>query len=434
MIERYSTQEMKQIWSDQGRYNKWLEVELAVCDARSELDLMPKKVAQRIRTNATFTVEEILEEEAKVHHDVIAFVSTVGKSLGSDACYFHEGLTSSDVLDTALALQLMEASKLIENEISRLLDILSKLAHKHKYLPIVGRTHGVHAEPTSFGLKVALWYSDVLRSQKRFNQAVEEIRVAKLSGAVGNFAHLTPEVEMQVSQRLNLRPEPVATQVVQRDRHAAYLCNLALIASIGEKIAMEIRHLQKSEVLEVEEPFGKNQKGSSAMPHKRNPVLCENICGLARIVRSFVSSSFENIPLWHERDISHSAVERISLPDSTTVLHFMLRRLSYIIEGLNVNAANMQRNLECLKGLIFSQKVLLALTAKKIPRDQAYAIIQRNAMKTWNSAGTFLEHLLHDSELSQLFSKQELESLFDIKPYLQHVGFIFKRAGLNTHE
>jgi adenylosuccinate lyase len=434
MIERYTLPEMQYIWSDESRYDRWLEVEVLACEARSSLGLMPSDSALRIRQNATFDVASILEEEEKVKHDVIAFVSTVGKSLGDDACYFHEGLTSSDVLDTALATQMVDASALIMKEIFGLRKAVGDLAVAHKFTPIIGRTHGIHAEPITFGLKLAVWYDGLKRAINRLEGAVKEIAVGKISGAVGNFAHLPPEVEGYVCKALNLAPEPAATQVVQRDRHAAFITVLSLTAAIAEQIATEIRHLQRSEVLEVEEPFGKGQKGSSAMPHKRNPILCENITGLARLVRSYSASALENITLWHERDISHSSVERVILPDATTALHFLLRRLTGVISGLKVNTDRMKQNMEHLRGLVFSQQVLLSLTRKGISRDEAYRVVQKNAMKTWEDGSHFRENLEQDLDIQKWFTQEQIAEWFEIAPYFTHVDTIFERAGLNVRE
>jgi adenylosuccinate lyase len=430
MIDRYARSEMKKIWSDGNRFRLWLEVELAVCDARSDLGLIPKEAAYRIRSHAEFHPDHILEIEEKVKHDVIAFVTDVASSLGEDACYFHEGLTSSDILDTALALQLTDAGRIIRKDLEQIRSIIGNLAWEHRFTVIIGRTHGIHAEPTTFGLKLAVYYEDFKRAIQRLDSAIEEIRTGKISGAVGNFAHMPPQVEEIVCGRLNLNPEPVATQIVQRDRHAAFMASLGLIASIAEKIATEIRHLQRTEVLELEEPFSKGQRGSSAMPHKKNPILCENICGLARLVRSYTIAAFENIALWHERDISHSSVERIILPDATVTLDFLLNRLLQVLSGLVINTGKMSRNIGLSNGLVFSQQALLALTACNMPREQAYTIVQRNALLCWETGESFERLLMDDQEIAKYFSLEQIRSWFDTKPFLQHVEYIMRRAGL----
>ncbi len=432
MIPRYSRQEMASIWSDESRYGRWLEIEILACEARAEAGLMPLDAARRIRENAQFDISKIEEVEERTRHDVIAFVSVVGESIGEDACYFHEGLTSSDILDTALATQLVDAGRLITRDLVDLLKVTADLAWRHRNTPIVARTHGVHAEPTTFGLKIGVWHSDIRRCIRRIEGAIDEVRVGKLSGAVGNFAHLPPEIELRVCDRLELNPEPIATQIVQRDRHAAFLSALALVASVAEKIATEIRHLQKTEILEVEEPFGKGQRGSSAMPHKKNPILCENICGLARLVKSYVVPALENVALWHERDISHSSVERIILPDATIGLDFLLNRLLRVLTGLVVHPERMRTNLDLLQGLVFSQRVLLALTQKGISRDQAYEIVQRNALRTWKETSSFAENLLADVDIAGRFSESEVRGWFDPAPYMKHVEYLLDRVGIRA--
>ena len=434
MIERYGTPEMAKLWSTASRYKRWLEVELLVCEARAELGLIPADSAVRIRRNACFEVSEIEQEEDRVKHDVAAFVSVVGRSIGEDACYFHEGLTSSDILDTALATQLLDSTDLIMDEILRLKRSLKALALKYKMTPMIGRTHGIHAEPITFGLKVAVWFADLDRCCKRLMYARKEVSVGKISGAVGNFAHVLPTVEALVCKWLGLEPELAATQVVQRDRHAVFMAMLAVISGFIEKVAIEIRHLQRSEVMEVFEPFSKGQKGSSAMPHKKNPVLCENLTGLARLVRSNTHAAFENIALWHERDISHSSVERVILPDSTILVHFMLKRLNGIISRLHVRTEQMKANLNRLNGLIFSQKVLLGLTEKGIPRERAYEIVQRNALKTWDGDCSFQDNLKADPDVGKLCSATEITGWFEIGFYLLHIEDIFQRVGLDTGE
>lgn len=431
MIERYTRPEMAEIWSDAGRFGRWLEIEILTCEARAAMGFMPAEAAARIRRNARFTIERILEVEEHTRHDMIAFVTVVGESLGDDASYFHEGLTSSDILDTCLAAQMRDAAGLIREDLEKLLSVTGSMAVTHKHTVCIGRTHGIHAEPTTFGLKCAVWHQDIVRSLNRLKNATSDVSVGKLSGAVGNFAHLPPSIEECVMKKLGLVPEPVATQVVQRDRHAAFMCTLALIASIAEKIAVEIRHCQRTEVLELEESFAKGQRGSSAMPHKKNPILCENITGLARLVKGYVTQALENVALWHERDISHSSVERVILPDATIALDFLLDRLHRVVQGLVVHADRMENNLHVLKGLIFSQKVLLALTGKGINRDYAYDMVQRNALKTWETQVSFQNTLQNDPEIMDVLSVTELADIFDISKYLTHVDAIFDRIGLN---
>ena len=430
MIERYSRPEMQAIWSDDNRFARWLEIEIAACEGRAEKGLMPIEAARRIRQNACFSIPEILRVEERTRHDMIAFVTVVGESLGDDASYFHEGLTSSDILDTCFAMQLRDAARLIEADLDRLISSARDLAVEHRYTVCIGRTHGIHAEPTTFGLKCAVWYQDLLRARDRLRNAIEEISVGKLSGAVGNFAHLPPEIEDWVMHRLGLKPEPVATQVVQRDRHAMFMCVLALMAAAAEKIAVEIRHCQRTEVRELEEPFGKGQRGSSAMPHKKNPILCENITGLGRLVKGYVTQALENIALWHERDISHSSVERVIFPDATISLDFMLDRLNSVLSGLVVNADRMKVNMDLLQGLIFSQRVLLAITASGVSRDRAYEMVQRNALQTWTGGTHFRDNLMRDPEVRQIISGPDLDRLFDIHAFLINVDRIYERIGL----
>lgn len=430
MIERYTRQEMASIWSDESRYKRWLEIEILACEARGLAGEIPRDAAERIRKNAAFSVRAIEEVEQITRHDVIAFVTVIGESIGKDACYFHEGLTSSDVLDTCLASQLKDAAGLIIEDLQKLAETTRQLALKHKHTLCIGRTHGIHAEPITFGLKCAGWYQDIRRAVARMEGAVQEIAVGKLSGAVGNFAHLGPDIEAYVMDRMGLKAEPVATQVVQRDRHAAFMCALALAASTAEKIALEIRHCQRSEVMELSEPFGKGQRGSSAMPHKKNPILCENISGLCRLVKGYTVQALENIALWHERDISHSSVERVILPDATIALDFLLIRTLKVLDGLIVSPDKMLENVNKLHGLIFSQKVLLALTGSGLSRDRAYQLVQRNALTTWADGVPFLEQLMTDSDVMAQLGEETLRRLFDLAPYTQHIDTIYKRAGI----
>ncbi len=429
MIPRYSRTELNDIWSDEHRYQEWLEVELAACEAWHQLGRIPLKSMENIRTRAGFDVTRIAEIEAVTRHDVIAFVSCVGEYVGADdARFIHMGLTSSDVLDTAYALQLKESSLIIIADLTRVMEVLKARAYEHKHTPVMGRSHGIHAEPTTFGLKFALWYAEMERNLTRMHQAMEAISYGKVSGAVGTFANVPPAVEEQVCTRLGLKPEPVSTQVVQRDRHAQFFTTLALIGATIEKIAVEIRHLQRTEVLEAMEPFGKGQKGSSAMPHKKNPILSENLTGLARLLRGYAMAAMENVALWHERDISHSSVERVIGPDATTVLDFALTRLAGLVEGLVVYPENMRRNIDLTRGLWNSQGVLLALVERGIPRDTAYAWVQRNALKVWEENGAFKDLLESDPDITAVLGREALEEVFDLSHHLTHVDTIFKRV------
>ncbi len=382
MIERYSRPRMKKIWSDKSKFDKWLEVEIAVCEAWAELGEIPKEAIPRIR-KATYNVDRIAEFLRVTHHDMTAFLNSVAESLGEESRFIHLGLTSSDVMDTALSLQLKEAANILSQDISKLIAVLQNKAIEYKYTMMIGRTHGVHAEPTTFGLKLALWVEEMRRNAQRLEDAKQTISVGKISGAVGTYATVSPEVEKIACQKLGLTPSPISSQIIQRDRHAQFIATLAITASSLEKFATEIRSLQRTEILEVEEPFETGQTGSSAMPHKRNPELCERICGLARLIRGYVTTSLENIALWHERDISHSSTERIILPDSCLALDYMLPLLTSVIKELKVYPENMRRNLELTQGLIFSQRVLLALIDKGLNREEAYEIVQRNAMEAW---------------------------------------------------
>jgi len=419
---------MGRLWDIEAKYQKWLDVEIAVCEAWAELGEIPKDDLREIKKRAQFDVKRIDEIEKVVRHDVIAFLTSVAQSLGTEARYIHKGLTSSDILDTALALLMKDASDLIMKDIRELMDVLKKQAHKYKDTPMMGRSHGVHAEPITFGLKFALWFEDMKRNLERLKRAKEVISVGKLSGAVGTFSNIPPIIEEQVCRKLGLRPEPVATQVVQRDRHAEYLTTLALIAASVEKIATEIRHLQRSEVLEVEEPFMAGQKGSSAMPHKRNPVGCENLSGLARLVRTNALAAIENVALWHERDISHSSVERVIIPDSTILVDYMLDRLKGILDGLHVYPKRMKENMGRSYGLFTSQRVMLALLDKGLDREQAYSIVQADAMKSWKKGTEFKKILLKDKEVKKYLTAQEISEIFDLGYYLKHVDYIFRRV------
>ena len=428
MIARYTRPEMGKLWDLEHKYHKWLDVEIAACEAWAELGEIPRDVLRTIRKKAMFDVNKIDGIEKVVKHDVIAFLTSVAQSLGPEARFMHKGLTSSDILDTALALLMRDASDMIIKDIVELTDVLKKQAYKYKETLMIGRSHGIHAEPMTFGLKFALWYEDMKRNLSRIKKARETISVGKLSGAVGTFSNIPPAIEEKVCKKLGLRPEPVATQIVQRDRHAEYLLTLALVAASVEKIAVEIRHLQRTEVLEAEEPFMAGQKGSSAMPHKRNPIGCENLSGLARLVRSNAMAALENIALWHERDISHSSVERVIIPDSSILTDYMLNRLKGILDKLHVYPKRMKENMLKSYGLFNSQRVMLALIDKGLNRDFAYDIVQRNAMKSWQTGAQFRKILFRDTDVKRYLTAKEVEDIFDLKYYLKNVDYIFRRV------
>jgi len=429
MIERYSRPEMKKVWSDESKFDKWLKVEIAVCEAWAELGVIPREAMSKIKLAQCNLkrMEEILKE---THHDMTAFLGSVSESLGDESRFIHLGLTSSDVIDTALSLQLVEAAELLSQDIKNLISVLAKKAIEHKYTAMMGRTHGVHAEPTSFGLKLALWTQEMRRNLERLVEAKRVIAVGKISGAVGTYATLSPEVEEKACAKLGLAPAPVSSQILQRDRHAQFVTTLAIISSSLEKFATEIRGLQRTETREVEEPFGAGQTGSSAMPHKRNPELCERICGLARLVRGYALTSMENIALWHERDISHSSTERIILPDSCLLLDYSLALFTSVMRGLQIYPQRMKQNIALTKGLIFSQRVMLALIDKGLSRQKAYELVQRNAMTAWKGNKNFLSLLKADPEVTATLPPGELEPLFDEQYYLRYVDEIFKRVGL----
>ena len=428
MIPRYTRPDMGRLWDRETKFQKWLDVEIAVCEAWAELGEIPKDELREIKKKASFDVQQIDEIEKVVKHDVIAFLTSVAQSLGPEARFIHKGLTSSDILDTALALLMRQASDIIIKNIHELLDVLKRQAYKYKDTPMMGRSHGVHAEPITFGLKFALWVEDMKRNLERMRKAKHSISVGKLSGAVGTFSNIPPVIEEKVCKKLGLKPEPVATQVVQRDRHAEYLTTLALIAASVEKIATEIRHLQRSEVLEVEEPFMAGQKGSSAMPHKRNPVGCENLSGLARLVRTNALAALEDVALWHERDISHSSVERVIIPDSSILVDYMLHRLRGILEKLHVYPKRMKENMAKSYGLYTSQRVMLALLEKGLDRERAYSIVQGDAMKSWKEEADFKKILLKDKEVKKYLTAKEIGEIFDLSYYLKNVDYIFKRV------
>ncbi|MFC2021651.1 adenylosuccinate lyase [Chloroflexota bacterium] len=429
MIERYSRPQMKRVWSDENKFRTWLEVEIAACQAWADLGVIPRKAMPKIklaRVNLK-RMEEILKE---THHDVTAFLASVSESLGDESRFIHLGLTSSDVIDTALSLQLIEAAEILTQDIKELISVLAEKAIKYKYVPMMGRTHGVHAEPISFGLKLALWFEEMNRNRLRLNEAKKAVAVGKISGAVGTYATLSPEVEEKACARLGLAPAPVSSQILQRDRHAQFVTTLAIISSSLEKFATEIRGLQRTETREVEEPFGANQTGSSAMPHKRNPELCERLCGLSRMVRGYALTAMENIALWHERDISHSSTERIILPDSCLILDYSLVLFTSVMKGLQVYPKRMKRNIDLTKGLIFSQRVMLVLIDKGLSRQKAYELVQRNAMKAWEGNKNFLSLLKADPEVTASLPPAELEPLFDYQYYLRYIDEIFQRLGL----
>mgnify|MGYP001600051175 FL=1 len=433
MIDRYSRPEMKQVWSDENKYEKWLEVEIAVCEAWAALGVIPKNALPKIKL-ARIDQKRIGEIFKETHHDMTAFINSISESLGAESRFIHLGLTSSDVMDTALSLQLVEASGILARDMKELVSVLAEQAIKHKFTTMVGRTHGVHAEPITFGLKLALWVDEMNRNRQRLNEATKAIAVGKISGAVGTYATLSPEVEEKACARLKLAPAPVSSQILSRDRHAQFVTTLAIIAGSLEKFATEIRGLQKTETREVEEPFSPGQTGSSAMPHKRNPELCERVCGLSRLVRGFALTSLENITLWHERDISHSSAERIILPDACLVMDYSISILTSVMKDLQIYPKRMMQNLEITKGLVFSQRVMLSLIDKGLSRKKAYELVQRSAMKSWHTGRNFLTLLKTDKEVTASLPLDELEKIFDYQYYLRHIDEIFQRLGLTESQ
>jgi adenylosuccinate lyase len=431
VIDRYSRPEMRNIWSDDHKFQIWLEIELLACEAMAELGQIPKKDAAEIRKRARFSIPEIAEIEKRTNHDVIAFLENVADSVGPAARWIHQGLTSSDILDTTLAVQLSEAGALLASDLKSLRPAIAAQARRFKMTPMIGRSHGIHAEPITFGLKLALMFDEFGRAEERLMQTLERVRVGKLSGAVGTHAHVDPKVERTVCEKLGLKPATVSTQIVQRDRHAEFLSTLALIASSIDRWATEFRHLQRTEVLEVEEFFAEGQKGSSAMPHKRNPITSERLSGLARVIRGNAVAALENVALWHERDISHSSAERIILPDSCTLLDYMLVKLRELIERLQVYPERMQQNLAITKGLYFSQSILLALTRAGAERKSAYEAVQRAAMKTWKGEGTFAENAKCEPEIASRLSVAEIDRLCSLDIHFQHIDATFKALGLD---
>jgi len=430
MIERYSRKEMSDIWSEENQFQAWLDVELAACRAWSKIDKIPTEDVDKLYEKASFDIDRIKEIEKQTRHDVVAFTRTVSESLGDEKKWVHYGLTSTDVVDTANGYRLKQANELIREGLGRFVKALAEKAREHKFTVMMGRTHGVHAEPTTFGLKCALWYAEMNRNIERFERAAHDVEFGKISGAVGTFAHIPPEVEKYTCEILGISPAPVSTQTLQRDRHAYYMATLAVIGGTLEKIAVEIRHLQRTELREAEEFFRKGQKGSSAMPHKRNPVSSENITGCARVLRGYMISAYENMPLWHERDISHSSVERIILPDATILLDYMLHRFSSVIEKLMVYPENMLENMEKTHGLVFSQRLLLMLIDKGLNRENAYDTVQPLAMKAWEEKRDFQDLVKSDQTILENLSESEIEQAFDLAHHTRRVDEIFTRAGL----
>ena len=427
MIERYSRRELKEIWEDKNKYKLWLDIELAAAEAMEKINVIPKGIAKKVKAKAKINVKRILQIEESVKHDVIAFLTSITEISGKEARFLHKGMTSSDVLDTCFNLQLKQSGTILLKDIDNLLKTIKKQAIKHKYTLCIGRSHGIHAEPITFGLKLLTFYQEFIRNKKRLKNSIEEISTCAISGAVGTFANVDPRVESYVAKKLKLKVEPISTQIIPRDRHAQYFTTLGIIASSIERFATEIRHLQRTEVLEVEEFFGKKQKGSSAMPHKKNPILTENLTGLARIIRSAVIPALENITLWHERDISHSAVERSIGPDSTITLDFALNRLDGVVKNLNIYPKNMLKNLNLTNGLFFSQRVLLELTTLGLSREQAYKIVQKNAMQSWNNKTSFFKNISSDSEVGRKIPVNKLKKLFDFSYHTKRIDIIFKR-------
>jgi adenylosuccinate lyase len=431
MLERYSRPEMRAIWTEENKFKAWLEVELCACEAWVELGVIPREDVEALRANASFSIDRINEIELETRHDVIAFTRAVSETVGPERKWVHYGLTSTDVVDTANGYLLRQANEILRADIERFIEILRGQAVKYKDTPMMGRTHGVHAEPTTFGLKLALWYEEMKRNLERFNRAADGVQFGKISGAVGTYANIDPFVEEFVCKKLGTKPAPISTQTLQRDRHAEYMATLALVATSLDKFATEIRALQKSEFREVEEPFAKGQKGSSAMPHKRNPIGCENISGLARVIRGHMLSAYENVPLWHERDISHSSVERIILPDATMLLNYMLNRLGNIIANLTVFPENMKRNMMSTYGVPFSGRIMTKLIDKGFSREQAYDTVQPRAMQAWETQRQFRDIIAETPEITSQLSAEEIEDAFNPAWHLKHVNTIFTRLGLN---
>jgi adenylosuccinate lyase len=431
MIERYTLPAMGAIWSEHNKLNNWLKIEVAACEAWAGLGKIPPEAVKIIQEKAHFEMGRIQEIEAEVHHDVIAFLTNVGEYVGDASKYIHLGMTSSDILDTGLAMQMRDAVDLLRAKLEKLQGIIAALARKHKYTLCIGRTHGIHGEPTTFGLKMAVWYSEMERNIERLQQARDVVACGAISGAVGNFAHLHPQVEEYVCHKMELKPCPVSTQVIQRDRHAQLMTTLAVIASSLEKMATEIRNLQRTEILEAEEPFQKGQKGSSAMPHKRNPMMSERVAGLSRVLRGNALAALENVALWHERDLTHSSVERVIIPDSCILLDYMLQKFIGVVEGLVIYEDNMACNLDKTLGLVFSQQLMLALVGKGMMREEAYKIVQQRAMQSWVDKVRFKQLVLEDEQIMAELSAEEIDHIFDYSIYTANVDYIFERCGLN---
>ena len=428
MIERYSRKEIKNIWEDKNKYSLWLDIELAAAEAMEKLKIIPRGVSKKVKAKAKINVKRIIQIEDKVKHDLIAFLTSITEKVGREARYLHKGMTSSDVLDTCFNLQLKQSGEILLTDIDQLLASINKQAKKHKYTLCIGRSHGIHAEPTTFGLKMLTFYQEFLRNKKRLNDSIKEISTCAISGAVGTFANVDPAVEWYVAKKLKLNIEPISTQIIPRDRHAQFFSTLAIIASSIERFATEIRHLQRTEVLEVEEFFGKKQKGSSAMPHKKNPILSENLTGLARLIRSSVMPALENVSLWHERDISHSAVERNIGPDTTIALDFALARLSSVVKNLNIYPKKMLKNLNITNGIFFSQRVLLELTEVGFTREEAYKLVQKNAMKSWKENSSFLSNILLEKKITNKIPVNKLKKLFNFSYHTKRINIIFNRS------
>ena len=428
MIERYTRKEIKNIWEDYNKYTIWLEIELAAAEAMEKLKIIPKGIVKKVKPKAKINVKRILEIEDKVKHDVIAFLTSITERAGKEARYLHKGMTSSDVLDTCFNLQLKQSGEILLKDINELLISIKQQAVKHKYTLCIGRSHGIHAEPITFGLKMLTFYQEFLRNKRRLENSIKEISTCAISGAVGTFANIDPRIESYVAKKLKLNIEPISTQIIPRDRHAQFFSTLGIIASSIERFAVEIRHLQRTEVLEVEEFFGKKQKGSSAMPHKKNPILSENLTGLARLIRSTVIPALENVALWHERDISHSAVERNIGPDATIALDFALVRLSNVVKNLNIYPKKMKKNLDITNGVFFSQRVLIELTSAGFTREEAYKIVQKNAMQTWNENTSFLSNIISDKKITAKITVNKIKKLFDFGYHKKKINIIFNRC------
>lgn len=434
MIERYALEPMNSIWQNKAKYDTWLKVEIAVCEARQELGLLKRKDLDYIKKNAKYSIDRINEIENITRHDVLAFTTNVGEYLGEYSRYFHQGLTSSDILDTSLSILLKKSSKIISSDLEKIINKLKILAQEHKNTIMIGRTHGVHAEPITFGFKLALWYSEMTRNLNRLKLAEKEISYGKISGAVGNYAHIDPQLEDRVCKKLGLKSTDISSQIIQRDRHAYFVNVLAIIASSLEKFTTEIRSLQRTEIMELEESFASGQKGSSAMPHKKNPVICERICGLSRVLRGYAVSALENNNLWHERDISNSSVERIIIPDSTILIDYMLNRFYFVLDTLKVNQHNMKKNLNLTKGLVFSQRIMLALTDKGLSREKAYKLVQDKALESWKRNKDFKELIINDKKIKKYISIDEIEKCFDYQYFLRNMDFIYRKVFKNNNK